>query len=381
MHFSNWPLTAFLKEQTVDNSNICAPHFVDVEITINELLGCLELIHKLEYSALYPDCSLIRHIEPESHLESFVSDLLPFLTFSGVYIVESFSYKDEPLANLITHRLSSATGIKPIHIESEFGVEERLTLNKGGNMIYTSENISDPKILLCRHAVEHSSDALGLLSAIARKMKSGDYLVVEIPDSSKLLQHRQWALLWECHRIYLTYYSACRLFRICGLDIVHSKRYQCPNEDVLCFMLRASPRIQEQKISSDNNALHEAEIDQCTSFIKSYTMYIDKSQIRLQEFSKCDVVALLGGGHIGLTHIYLTGLNHTIDFIIDDDPNKMGMFSPCGNLRILSSSECVKAYNDEKIGILSSLSDEVTNRIISRLCACGLDIPHSVLIF
>ena len=51
---------------------------------------------------------------------------------------------------------------------------------------------------------------------------------------------------------------------------------------------------------------------------------------------------MLGAGHMTERFVNLYGLAERIEFVVDDSPNKQGLFMPGSRLPILPSSELVE---------------------------------------
>lgn len=73
-------------------------------------------------------------------------------------------------------------------------------------------------------------------------------------------------------------------------------------------------------------------------------------------------VALLGAGHLACTFINLLELKDHIEFAVDDNPNKRGLFMPGSRLPILGS----EALLDEDIKLcLLTVSPQAESRVIA----------------
>jgi hypothetical protein len=74
-------------------------------------------------------------------------------------------------------------------------------------------------------------------------------------------------------------------------------------------------------------------------------------------------IALFGAGHLACTWIHLLGLRDLIDFVVDDNPHKQGLFMPGSRLPIRGSSSLVS--EGIRLALLSA-NPEAEPRIIAK---------------
>ena len=79
-----------------------------------------------------------------------------------------------------------------------------------------------------------------------------------------------------------------------------------------------------------------------------YVIYLMEFLLR----KKYGKIAIFGGGHATVAFISILGIKNLIDFIIDDNPNKISKNLPAGNIPIIDSSALYK--KDIKICLLGT---------------------------
>jgi hypothetical protein len=74
-------------------------------------------------------------------------------------------------------------------------------------------------------------------------------------------------------------------------------------------------------------------------------------------------IAIFGAGHIACMYINLMGIEDYIEFVVDDNPHKKGLYMPGSKIPIVSSENL---YNSSVSLCLLSLSPAHEEKIISR---------------
>ena len=74
-------------------------------------------------------------------------------------------------------------------------------------------------------------------------------------------------------------------------------------------------------------------------------------------------IAILGAGHLACTFLNLLGLQDHVDFLVDDNPHKRGMYMPGSRLPIFES----RALIERSIRLcMLSVNPESEDRVIQR---------------
>jgi hypothetical protein len=84
----------------------------------------------------------------------------------------------------------------------------------------------------------------------------------------------------------------------------------------------------------------------------------------LQEWRRAGKIAVFGAGHQSVMFINLLGVADLIDFVVDDDPHKLGLRLPGSRLPIVASANLA---NGEVKLCLSSLSVESEIKVVQKL--------------
>jgi len=315
--------------------------------------GTIQLTKQMPRIAVKPRFSWLLYNEPEGHLDEAVTQIYRLPGIGVDTSVLGLTYKDQSTLERLGKR-----GIKQSSCLS-YTIFQQL-----------HECTQTPvDLLIARHIVEHVENAAQFILELKSLITPGGYLIIEIPDSEKLLKLGNHGFIWEEHLSYFTEHSLEILANQVGATIVWSARYSYPYED----SLMAAFQFINQRVNTSPPAPPERKRDNL----------IPKSDDLLDHFHK-DLVearakwrrllvnmraqghklAVFGAGHLAVKWINFLQLADLLDCVIDDHSQKAGMFMPGSKLPILPSS----ALFERGIQIcISTLSPESEQKVKVKL--------------
>ena len=188
--------------------------------------------------------------------------------------------------------------------------------------------------VVCRHTLEHVPDPLAMLEAMKRLLGDGGSLFVEVPDARNITHDLRIHELWEEHLHYFTFENLSLLLKRSNLGVEEAVRMACRGSaNFLIWCRELSTRGEPVGLP----AACSADVAACGSL-----------KARWSELNK----RILGGTHdwpkpvafIGISHpqsnfLLFSGLGPRIDFLVDDDPAKIGCYAPVPQPVLIISSE------------------------------------------
>jgi len=169
-------------------------------------------------------------------------------------------------------------------------------------------------------------------------------------------------MLWEEHILYFTPATFKNSIGYFGLELVSYEKNSYPTENALVAILKKS-----QSGSVNRSSLPEPHLIEELALGRDYDKGFDnckkivKETIRrIREQKK--KVAVFGAGHLSCMFINLMGLEEDIEFVVDDNPNKKGLYMPGSKLPIYGSDALI----DNEISLcLLSLSPDSEKKVIA----------------
>jgi C-methyltransferase C-terminal domain/Putative zinc binding domain/Methyltransferase domain len=296
--------------------------------------GTVQLASPPPVTELRPRFDWISYNEPERHLDELVEHIarLPGVTAQSVFA--GVSYKDDSTLARLARRGVEATwrpdprrdlgiDVTGAGIES---IQERLAPGCAGELVARHGR---PRVLIVRHVLEHAHDTPAALAWARGLVGTEGYVVIEVPDATRALERLDYTTVWEEHVLYFTPVTLRGCLERAEFEVVSLESYPYTLENSLVAIVRAV-RVNPEPASP------AAEFDRAQRFIRQFSRTRERIQQRIRAAGR---VAMLGAGHLAGAFINLYGLENTVEFVVDDNPNKQGLFMPGSRLPILPSSE------------------------------------------
>jgi hypothetical protein len=169
-------------------------------------------------------------------------------------------------------------------------------------------------------------------------------LLIEVPDSSKFLKRGDFSFFWEEHQSYFVRETIEALAIEAGFFLKDFYRFSGGLEDALvCVLVREQrPKL----IRADFSSFHEMRktFDQQKTSIYGFLKKISGGNKKK--------IALFGIGHQAIVFSNIFGLISLIGYVSDDNANKLGLYPPGFNSRIISSTE-LQTHDEVEICLLA----------------------------
>jgi hypothetical protein len=320
--------------------------------------GTVQLASPPPVSELRPRFDWISYNEPERHLDELVERIacLPGVTTRSA--IAGTSYKDDStLARLARRGVEASWRPDPRRdlgldaacagIES---IQERLTPACADRLV---GKFGRPSVLIIRHVLEHSHDTSAALEWARMVVGPEGHAVFEVPDATRALARLDYTTVWEEHVLYFTPATLRGCLERAGFEVVSLESYPYTLENSLVAIVRAG-RVNLEPASPAE------EFDRAQRFIRQFPRTRERIQQRIRAAGR---VAMLGAGHLAGAFINLYGLENAVEFVVDDNPNKQGLFMPGSRLPILPSSE----LNRREIDVcLMTVRPEIEHEVARR---------------
>ena len=292
-----------------------------------------------------PKLNWLQYNEPEGHLDHVVADTLKLLNIQEDWTITGATYKDSSTLARFQDKTDCQTNVlEPNELTQPYGLEtiqQQICLSK-----VTGEAA---ELVVARHIVEHSERPLKLISQLASFLKPNGHLLIELPASEAIFKHLNHPFIWEEHFSYFTDNSIKQLVALSPFQLVKSWRFNYTYEDSLVLLLAKTndcQLVEQQQAEAIDNFCH--------SFNAQKTFWQNKLTEYKQNQQK---VAIFGAGHMCIRFINFYQLAPFIDYVVDDNPKKLGLYLPGCNLKIISSDDISDSLAPICISTLSPESE------------------------
>lgn len=328
--------------------------------------GTVQLVERMPVEAVRPRFDWLVYNEPEGHLDDVADHLAALPGLRPDSRLMGVTYKDRSTLERMQKRGFGNTSCIDENTlgcpQSPFGLEsiqERLCRPDVIRELRARHGLVE--LLMVRHITEHAGSASALLRSLADLVAPGGYLVLELPDSERILRAGFHPFIWEEHLSYFTASSAARLVAETGSRLVSLRRYAYPYEDSLIVVIEVGSSA---PAGSEQPAAPAAD-DLLPDFVRKFDTQLRQWHDRLSRLQQQGLpVAMFGAGHLSVKFINFFGLAGLIECVIDDHPQKVGMYMPGSALPIVASS-CLETGRIRHC--ISTLSPESESRVRTRL--------------
>ena len=342
----------------------------------------IQLTERMPVEAIRPRFDWLLYNEPEGHLDDVVTNLMALPGIGQDSLLLGTTYKDEStLARLERLGVSSTACIQEQDLGDltySFGLETIQNALQDDETLNTlKKKYGEVDMMIVRHIIEHASSAKNLLSNMSKMLKSGGYMVLEMPDSEHIFQAGNHGFIWEEHISYFTENAIFKIANSAGAEVVWIKRYSYPYEDSLIAVLRFDQNQVTLTVSKD-------EIQKVTILLEGFAKGLETQRSywrkTLEEYKAKDMpVAVFGAGHLAVKFINFLQLEDLVDCVIDDHPKKNELVMPGSHLPIVPSSELHERGIKICISTLSPESEvKVKNKLSDYFSLGGIFIPASI---
>jgi SAM-dependent methyltransferase len=179
------------------------------------------------------------------------------------------------------------------------------------------------KAVICRHTLEHVPDIRDLMHGLAAVLAPGGLCFVEVPDSDWIVSELFAHEIWDEHISYFRAGALTRLVRGAGLTPVRLHRTRFRDTcNLLCWAVRGPcPSGMVEDLAEDLTSPADL-----VDFQSRWDVF--SARLRDAVAVAPGPVVAIGASHIQLNFLNFTGLDRSVDLLIDDDPVKAGHYAP-----------------------------------------------------
>jgi hypothetical protein len=337
------------------------------DLTLQQCTACglVQLQQPAAAKDLRPLVDWVVYREPELHLDEVCNKLaaLPGLTDRSARILGVTSKDDTTLARL------SALGygaVSRLDLQNDLGVAqpfanveavpEALTSRRADVIV---ERHGRADLVLVRHILEHAADLDQFIRGLIGLVTPGGYLMLEVPDCTRSLTLGDYTMIWEEHSVYFTPETFFRVLERHGFEPSMTLNYEYPYENCLVLVARRGiADVADAQMAGSGESLPRDR-----DYGQRFPIQTAQLRASLTATKAQRPIALYGAGHLTASFVNYHGLADLFDCVVDDTPQKQGLFLPGSGLEILPSAALIA----RGIGLcLLGLAPEIESKIASR---------------
>jgi hypothetical protein len=313
-----------------------------------DVCGTIQLIDPPPADELKPHFDWITYREPEPHLDR-VADMIRALPgINEKSVIGGISYKeDTTLRRLEARGLKNTWRLDP---KVDLGIDDPCAGIETIQGRLVARRKAD--VLIARHILEHAHDLRSFLQTLKEFLNPGGYIVLESPDCRRALQECDYSTAWEEHVFYFTPQTFRDAFACGGYRLTQFQSFPYALENSLVGIAQVDEGVRPFLAPAVEKAIGETFRDNFVPTRERLNQYLQ------QQSGK---IAFLGAGHLSCVFINIFDLRDRIEFVVDDNPHKQGLFMPGSRLPIRGSAALLE--DDIRLCLLC-LSPESEGKVI-----------------
>jgi len=210
-----------------------------------------------------------------------------------------------------------------------------------------AEHLGD--LVVCRHTLEHIPNTAEFLKSVRFAICNDTSVFFEVPDISRILREVAfWDIYYE-HCSYFSLGSLARLFRFCDFEVTNLMK------DYFDQYLLIEAKPVDQK--SHKTMYNEESVEETAKIVKRFSALCQdkldqwKNQLnRIKSEKKRAIVWGSGSKCVGF--MTTLGVTSEIQYIVDINPNRHGMFIPGVGKQIVPP-EFLKKYKPDTVIVMN----------------------------
>lgn len=298
------------------------------------------MIRPFPVEELRPRFSWLTCFEPEDHLDQLTDCLLGLPGIDRGSVFAGFSFKDDTTLRRIRER--GCSNIWRIDPQIDLGLFDSLANVESFQASFTkaqAKNIVRKRgavdVFIARHVLEHAHNSQSFLAACRTMVKPEGFIIIEVPDCTKALETFDYTMVWEEHNYYFTPQTLRATLSENGIAPIFEEIIPLPFENSLVMICALQQNPTTKKITQPEL---EKEVTKAKDFAGNFEKKKSGIQERLKKLrTEKGPMAIWGAGHLSAGFLALMEVQNLFQGIIDQNPNKINMRMPIGNLYIHNS--------------------------------------------
>ena len=342
----------------------------DLAFGVCKACGVMQLAKPFPYRDLVRPYDWITYREPESHLDAVVERICSIPGITAQARVAGITFKDKTTLERLRRR--GFNHIWSLDAIDDLGATDANADIESIQALLTPERAAEVArkrgavdLLIVRHIAEHTEAPRRFMAALATLLAPGGVMVIEIPDCSANLNRQDYSMIWEEHTLYLTPETAPRLLASAGCAGVALEVHPFAFEDVIVLYGRKSD--EKSGAGATQAPLDRETVERSTDLARGYAAAFEgwtQRYRRLFDGLTADGrrLAAYGAGHLTCAFLNFHGLADYFAFVVDDTPQKQGLFLPKARLPIVPRSRLTA---DSVSACLFGLAPDIEDKVIA----------------
>lgn len=189
-----------------------------------------------------------------------------------------------------------------------------------------------PKLVISRHVLEHIDDLDSFTEGLSILMGEDTTLFLEVPDFKPVEERADFSSIWEQHVNYFDIETLRILFARFGIEVFDHRTVPFSGGSLITSSRKSEKVKAGKKVSADKIEARLAASERMQAHMSKAKTLLK----RLKDQGKR--IAGFGAGARCSGFINFADLYRYLDYIVDEDPRKFGLYMPKSHLEICPTS-------------------------------------------
>lgn len=210
-----------------------------------------------------------------------------------------------------------------------------------------SEMVDKLDAVICQNAFAHNYNQLEFITNMGRVVSDDGYIYITTSQADMIL-NGEFDTIYHEHLSFYNIRSMNELCKRAGLNLIEVLKHPIHGNSFIFVISKSKARPSYIELLLNNEAtynlydenIYEAYVTECKEIIEFFAIEIRNH--------KAAGKTVIGYGAPAKGNTLLNASNIILDFIIDDNPMKQGLFTPGMHIPIFSSKKMIE-YADEDV--------------------------------
>jgi SAM-dependent methyltransferase len=285
-------------------------------------------------------------------------------------IVE-FGCNDGPLLVALKEK-----GFSPIGVDPATNIV-RIARNKGLNVIEDFFNVNsverhselrDLDFIFSSNSFAHISDIRSTAEAVSKSLTLGGRFIVEVQGVQQMYEKKAFDFIYHEHKYYYSVESLSNLLLQFNLVLVGYEEVEVHGGSLrLVFEKKISGKPSQTVDRESKDETNQLSPEKMALAINEYIQELKEFDLVIENHAKSGkrVAAFGASGRANMLLGMLTKTRSSIEFVVDESPERIGRVMAQNNVDIINLGE----FLDQEIDVIVMLAWNFTEAIVSKLPA------------
>lgn len=306
------------------------------------------------------------------HCEAYVDMIIPRLKLSGTSHVLEIACNDGYLLQYFRPHGIPVKGIEPAENVAEVARAKGIDVQCCFFNAETAQNLTAADghydLVIGNNVLAHVPDINSFVEGLALVLSPEGTITMEFPHLMRLIERSQFDTIYHEHFHYLSLTTVQMIFRAHGLEIYDVEELETHGGSLRIYAAHREYGCSQMQLSVSQLLTQEEkfglkDIQTYTNFAKQMQkIKLDALQLFTNLKQQGKIIAAYGAAAKGNTFLNYCGIkNDIIDFVVDSNPHKQGLYLPGSLIPIVDPNLLHKRKPDYLLILPWNLTDEIVN--------------------